>query len=179
MAKNIGIIVCLVVMIIDIVAGVLGIEAEAAQNKARHMQVWIFECREPIHAAFRLGLAAAILLAVSHFIAIIMGGCTCIWSKQQFDKASPNKQLAVASLIFSWIIFVVSFSMMLVGAFQNSRSEKKCTILHRRLLFIGGILCFIHGMFAVAYYVSASAANKEAMKLPTQHTNQHVQSSSA
>ncbi|KAH7856482.1 hypothetical protein Vadar_001842 [Vaccinium darrowii] len=33
MVKNMGIIVCLLIMVMDIAAGILGIEAEMAQNK--------------------------------------------------------------------------------------------------------------------------------------------------
>ena len=33
MARNIGLLVCLLVMVMDVVAGILGIEAELAQNK--------------------------------------------------------------------------------------------------------------------------------------------------
>lgn len=33
MAKNIGVLICLLIMALDIVAGILGIEAEIAQNK--------------------------------------------------------------------------------------------------------------------------------------------------
>jgi hypothetical protein len=33
MARNFGPLICLVVMVMDVVAGILGIEAEVAQNK--------------------------------------------------------------------------------------------------------------------------------------------------
>ena len=33
MAKAVGVLVCLLIVVIDIVAGILGIEAEIAQNK--------------------------------------------------------------------------------------------------------------------------------------------------
>ena len=33
MARNYGFLVCLLIMILDIIAGILGIEAEIAQNK--------------------------------------------------------------------------------------------------------------------------------------------------
>ncbi|KAL6992700.1 Protein DESIGUAL 2 [Sarracenia purpurea var. burkii] len=94
MSRSIGLIVCLLIMIMDIVAGILGIEAEAAQNKVKHVRVWIFECREPSHRAFKLGLAAAVLLALAHAISNLLGGCICIWSKDELGRASANKQLA-------------------------------------------------------------------------------------
>jgi len=35
MAKNYGFLICILVMVMDIVAGILGIQAEIAQNKVR------------------------------------------------------------------------------------------------------------------------------------------------
>ncbi|GAV74991.1 DUF1218 domain-containing protein [Cephalotus follicularis] len=167
MAKNVGFLVCLLIMVMDIVAGILGIEAEMAQNKVKHLRVWIFECRDPSYQAFKLGLASALLLALAHAIANLLGGCICIWSRKEYVESSANKQLAVASLIFSWIILAVAFSMLIMGTLTNSRSRKYCGISHHRLFSIGGILCFIHGLFAVAYYVSATASIREEKNRPS------------
>ncbi|XP_021894594.1 uncharacterized protein LOC110812197 [Carica papaya] len=160
MAKNAGFLICLLIMAIDVSAGILGIEAEIAQNKVKHLKMWIFECRDPNYQAYKLGLAAVILLALAHVMANLLGGCICIWSKEEFVKASPNKQLAIASLISSWIIVVVGVSMLTIGTLANAKSRKSCGIAHHRILSIGGILCFIHGLFSIAYYVSAKEAAK-------------------
>jgi hypothetical protein len=72
------------------------------------MKVWIFECRDPSYKAYKLGVAAAVLLALAHTIANVLGGCVCVWSKDAYTKASANKQLAIASLIFSWWVFCIS-----------------------------------------------------------------------
>lgn len=72
--------------------------------QVKHLKVWIFECRDPSYQAFKLGVAAAVLLAVAHAVGNLLGGCICIWSKEDLDTATANKQLAVASLIFSWYI---------------------------------------------------------------------------
>ncbi|KAG9135008.1 hypothetical protein Leryth_023436 [Lithospermum erythrorhizon] len=48
MAKNVVLLVCFVIMILDVIAGVLGIEAEIAQNKVEELRLWILECRDPI-----------------------------------------------------------------------------------------------------------------------------------
>ncbi|XVF87639.1 hypothetical protein PTKIN_Ptkin18bG0136400 [Pterospermum kingtungense] len=161
MALNIGFLVCLLIMAMDITAGVLGIEAEIAENKVKHLRLWIFECRDPTFKAFKLGLAAAVLLGLAHVIGNLLGGCICIWTKEDLDRASANKLLAVASLIFSWIALAVGFSMLIIGTLSNSKSRKICGISHYRLFYIGGIICFIHGLFTVAYYVSATAAARE------------------
>jgi hypothetical protein len=71
-------------------------------KQEKPMKVWIFECRYPSHQAFQLGLAAVILLSLAHIIANLLGGCVCVWSKDQYRSATANRQLAVAFLIFSW-----------------------------------------------------------------------------
>lgn len=131
MAKYIGFLVCLLIMIMDIIAGILGIQAEIAQNKVffvqeklvetlfalllrnnsshlqvNHLRAWIFECRDPSYQAFKLGMAAVVLLIMAHVIANLLGGCIFIRSREELDQASPNKQLAAASLILSWYLIL-------------------------------------------------------------------------
>ncbi|CAN1319101.1 Protein DESIGUAL 2, partial [Linum perenne] len=160
-SKNVGVAICLLIMAMDVTAGILGIEADIAQNKVKHLKVWIFECRDPSLKAFKLGIAAAVLLTFAHVIANLLGGCICMSSKEEFQRSSPNRQLAVASLVFSWIALVVGFSMLIIGIMANSKSRKSCGLSHNRVLSVGGILCFIHGLFTIAYFVSANAAAKE------------------
>ncbi|CAL0309469.1 unnamed protein product [Lupinus luteus] len=161
MAKNYGFLICILVMVMDIVAGILGIQAEIAQNKVKHVKMLIFECRDPSHKAFEMGLSAAILLVLAHTIANLLGGCICVWSTQQYHNATANRQLTVIFLIFSWIAFGVAFSLLIIGTLANSKSRESCGILNHHLLSIGGIMCFIHGLFTVPYYVSATATRRE------------------
>jgi len=49
-----------------------------------------------------LGLAAAVLLALAHVIVNLVGGFSCLCAQQGADKASPNRQLSMASLILTW-----------------------------------------------------------------------------
>lgn len=215
------------------------------------MRLWIFECREPSEDAFKLGLAAAALLAFAHILSNLLGGCMCICSQEDFQKASPNRQLSVVCLVFSWyiylplfeflqkisfgycliiqdfdskwfkthtlmasnlfqkvwvnsnlvwvwiigmilcivsnflshwlwarkiifdldffnflewlirIILAVGFSMLVIGTLSNHKSRTSCGFSHHHFLSIGGILCFVHALFCVAYYVSATAALNE------------------
>ncbi|KAK7246647.1 hypothetical protein RIF29_41517 [Crotalaria pallida] len=164
MAKNYGFLVCILVMVMDIVAGILGIQAEIAQNQVKHRKMWIFECRDPSYKAFQLGLAAAILLTFAHAIASLLGGCVCVWSREQYRSATANRKLTVIFLIFSWILFGVAFSLLIIGTLANSKSRETCGILNHHLLSIGGIMCFIHGLFTVPYYVSATATRREEKK---------------
>ncbi|KAJ6767243.1 hypothetical protein OIU79_023078 [Salix purpurea] len=92
MAKNYGILVCLIIMALDVVAGILGIEAEIAQNKVKHLRMLIFECRDPSYQAFKLGLAAILFLPLAHVIANLLGGCACLWSTEDFGKASRHQE---------------------------------------------------------------------------------------
>ncbi|KAG5033339.1 hypothetical protein JHK85_017321 [Glycine max] len=117
----------------DVAAGILGFEAEIAQNKVKHLRLWIFECREPGHQTFMLGLGAAVLLGLAHAITNLLGGCNCISSQQEFEKASSRTM-------------------------SNNRSDDSCGFSHHHFLSIGGICCFVHGLFCIAYYVSATAS---------------------
>ncbi|TQD89996.1 hypothetical protein C1H46_024480 [Malus baccata] len=143
-----GFLICLLIVVMDIVAGILGIEAELEQNK----------CREPSCEAFKLGLAAAGLLVLAHVVANLLGGCNCICSQDELQKAPPNKQLSMACLVFTWIILAVGLSMLVIGTWSNHKSRASCGFTHHHFLSIGGILCFVHGLFCVAYYVSATAS---------------------
>ncbi|CAL9015282.1 unnamed protein product [Prunus brigantina] len=172
MVKNITPLVCLSILLMDVVAGILGIQAEIAQNKVKNLKVWIFECRDPSYQAFKLGLAAAVLLAAAHIIGNFLGRCICIWSREDYTKATANRQLSAASLLLSWIALAVGFSLLMAGAFSNSKSRKSCGLSHHRILSIGGILCFFHGLFMIAYYVSAKATIRE------QNRSQHRQNPS-
>ncbi|KAG6778647.1 hypothetical protein POTOM_014985 [Populus tomentosa] len=172
MAKNFGILVSLLIIALDVVAGILGIEADMAQNKVKHLKMWVFECRDPSYQAFKLGLAAILFLPLAHIIANLLGGCTCMWSKEDFRKASSTRKLAVASLFFSWILLAIGFTMLIIGTMANSKSRKSCGLSYHHILSIGGILCFIHGIFAVAYYVSATASARDHPRRPTPANSQ-------
>ncbi|KAL5700223.1 Protein DESIGUAL 2 [Ranunculus cassubicifolius] len=156
MSRAIGGFGCLLVLALDVAAGVLGIQAEIAQNKEKHMRLLIFECKEPSHEAFMLGVAAASLLALAHVIANLLGAYVC-FSKGDYEKSSASKQISTACFILSWIVVAVGFSVLIVGTMSNSKSRASCGITHHRYLSTGGILCFVHGLFCVSYYISASA----------------------
>ncbi|RDX77649.1 hypothetical protein CR513_42189 [Mucuna pruriens] len=158
MNRGAGIFLCLLLVIMDITAGILGIEAEIAQSKVKHLRLWIFECKDPSHKAFMLGLGAATLLALAHVIVNLVGGFNCLCSQQDLDKASPNRQLSMACLILTWVVLAVGLSMLVIGTSSNNKSRGSCGFTHHHLLSIGGILCFVHGLFSVVYYVSATAS---------------------
>ncbi|OWM79845.1 uncharacterized protein LOC116202746 [Punica granatum] len=159
MAKAVGIFLCIVIIALDVGAGILGLEAEVEQNKVKHLRVWIFECKEPSQDAFKLGVGAAGLLVIAHVLANLVGGCDCVCSQDELQKAPPNRQLTIACLFFTWIILAVGLSMLVIGTLANHKSRASCGITHHHFLSIGGILCFVHGLFSVAYYISATAGS--------------------
>ncbi|KAF8043195.1 hypothetical protein BT93_A1515 [Corymbia citriodora subsp. variegata] len=158
MVKAGGIFVCILIIALDIAAGILGLEAEVEENKEKHLRLWIFECKEPSPEAFKLGLGAAAFLSLAHILANLLGGCyNCICNQDELQKATPNRQLTMACLLFTWIILAVGLSMLVIGTLANHKSRASCGFSHHHFLSIGGILCFAHGLFSVAYYVSATA----------------------
>ncbi|GFP93778.1 hypothetical protein PHJA_001522200 [Phtheirospermum japonicum] len=154
--KFIGIFACFLIVALDVIAGILGIKAEAAQNQEKHLKLSIFECKVPSHDAFVLGIAAATLLGVAHVLANLVGGCN-VCSQDDLQKASPSKKLSVACLVFAWIILAVGLSLLVTGTMSNKKSRASCGFTHHHFLSTGGILCMVHALFSVAYYVTSTA----------------------
>lgn len=149
--------VCLVILILDVAAGICGIEAEKAQNKEKHLRMWPFECRQPSHDAYLLGLAAATLIAITQLAVTLLGGGKCLCSRNEtYKSSSHNRQLAIVCFIFTWIALAVGISLLIIGALGNDKSRSSCGFTHHHTLFIGGILCFVHGFFCIAFYASVS-----------------------
>ncbi|XP_023542772.1 uncharacterized protein LOC111802580 [Cucurbita pepo subsp. pepo] len=164
MAQNYGFLVCILVMVMDAVAGLLAIRAEKAQNqvKLQSESLWVYECsRKPRDDAFSQGLAATILLGLAHAIAKVLGGCIWIRNMQHFQQSNANRRLGLLFMILSWITLAIGFSMLVAGTVDNSKRKNSCEISSHGLFLIGGIVCFIHGLCTVAYYVSATAAYRE------------------
>ncbi|KAE8774061.1 hypothetical protein D1007_53629 [Hordeum vulgare] len=165
MARVEAVVVCLLIVAMDVAAGVLGIHAEKAQSQGRHLKILFIECRQPVPQAYKLGVAAAAVLAASHAIANIVGGCYCTWpccSCGQARRSSPNRQMASFALVLTWMVLLVGLALLILGALPNSKkSMAECGLVRHRFLSIGGILCFVHAVFCLVYYVSANAAARE------------------
>ncbi|GAA0141861.1 hypothetical protein LIER_02909 [Lithospermum erythrorhizon] len=67
--------------------------------------------------------------------------------KEHDDMSSTNQILSNLSYHPLWVGVLQTMS--------NSSSRKESCMIPR-LLPIGGIMCFIHGLMAVAYYISAT-----------------------
>ncbi|RWW84093.1 hypothetical protein BHE74_00007314 [Ensete ventricosum] len=151
MARVEGATICLLIVAMDVVAGVLGIKAEEAESK--------------------LGLAATALLALSHAFANVLGGCPSNGRSRStpFMVSIPlifhrKADRACTSLMFInliRIVVIVGLTMLIMGAVSNSESRATCGLAHPRFLFLGGIICFVHALFCIVYYVSSIASWKE------------------
>ncbi|CAN8294212.1 unnamed protein product [Cochlearia groenlandica] len=166
MESELGFLISVMIICADISAGVLGIEAEIAQSKQQqhqqHSRTSHHGCRRtPSSGAFAEGIAALVLIGIVHTTANVLGGCTYIPSKRDFNRATANKILAVAFLLLSWIFFGVSYSTLMIGTLANSGSNRFCSLPSRWFFLIGGIFGLGHGLVTSAYYVSATAAKKE------------------
>ena len=87
--------------------------------------MWIFECKDPSYQAFKLGLAAIILLLLAHVIAHLLGGCVCVRSKAEFSNSTPNQQLAIGSLILTWYVLHAKPYTIPCTPSNNSISQKQ------------------------------------------------------
>ncbi|KAL6314074.1 hypothetical protein AAG906_011809 [Vitis piasezkii] len=149
--------VCFSVLVMDAAAGILGIEAQLALNKVKHRRMWVYECKGS-YEAFKLGLLASVLLALAHLVANVLGGCMCIFLADQLDKSRTNRHLSFAFLIFSWITMAIGFPTLIIGMLENYKTTSSCAILHHPFLSTGGILCFIHSLFCLGFYISVITA---------------------
>jgi hypothetical protein len=152
-----GVFICILVVALDVAAGILGIHAYMAQNQVKHVHLFLFQCSEPSHDAFKLGVAAAAILLIAHLIANIAGGCICYGSKAELRSSPVNRQIAGISLMLSWIILGIAFTLLILGAMSNNHSRDYCSVSRHKFLWMGGVLCFVHGAIIAAYYIAATA----------------------
>uniref|UniRef100_A0A7N0VJR6 Uncharacterized protein n=1 Tax=Kalanchoe fedtschenkoi TaxID=63787 RepID=A0A7N0VJR6_KALFE len=92
------------------------------------------------------------------------GGCLCICSEEELRRASTSRQLSVACLVFSWIIVGAGLGALAIGTMSNNKSRTSCGFTHHHFLSIGGVLCIVHALFSVSYYVTNTATLDEQEK---------------
>ncbi|XP_052177614.1 protein VASCULATURE COMPLEXITY AND CONNECTIVITY-like [Diospyros lotus] len=126
----------------------------------KHMRLWLFECKEPSHEAFTLGLAAAALLVLAHVLASLIGGCS-FCTQEDIQKASPSRQCSLLCLLLTWVVLGVGLGLLVIGTLSNNKSRASCGLTHHHYLSLGGSLCFVHAGFSVGYYVIATASPTE------------------
>ncbi|KAL0000977.1 hypothetical protein SO802_014758 [Lithocarpus litseifolius] len=159
MAKIGVLIVCLVLVAMDVVAGILSMEAESAKNKVITLKrLRTFECMESRREAFKLGLASAVLLSLAHVTSILLSGCICTSSMEELERSSANRKIWFACLVCSWYVIIVAIGLptLIMGILEDFTSRGSCQLLHLHFQSIGGLSCFIHGLLCVALYLSAT-----------------------
>jgi hypothetical protein len=72
--------------------------------QGRHLRILFVECRQPVYRAYELGVAAAAVLAASHAIANVAGGCACACSGDKLRRPSPNRHMASFALVLTWYV---------------------------------------------------------------------------
>ncbi|KAL6856887.1 hypothetical protein ACP4OV_018269 [Aristida adscensionis] len=153
--------IVLVILALDIAAGMLAFKAQAADNKAEKVVIFFIRYREPDHHAYQLGLAGAGLLLLAHAIStcFILGGFSWLYYYPGPQVAPLWASFSRAFAATSWIIFVVAMSLLLLAA---EASTKTWRFVHINAAALGGYLCFIHGLVIVLHHVTATAASARA-----------------
>ena len=86
------------------------------------MKLRTIECKESNRDAFKLGLAAAVLLALAHVTSNLLSGCICTSFMEELERSSStNRKIWFACLIFSWYLCVFQFSSLLTVYSSESR----------------------------------------------------------
>ncbi|CAH2057411.1 unnamed protein product [Thlaspi arvense] len=125
--------------------------------QVKHVRLFLFECKDPSHEAFRLGVAAAILLSLAHVFANLLGGCS-VCTHEEIQKAPPSRQCSLACLFLTWVTLAIGLTLLDAGTMSNSKSRASCRLTHHLYLSLGGILCFVHAGISVGYFVTSTAA---------------------
>ncbi|PKI65683.1 hypothetical protein CRG98_013978 [Punica granatum] len=169
--RIVRVLVCALIVAMDVAAGILAIEAQVAQTKAIKAQAEgrgsRSGCKELPSScssrAFKLALAAAVLLALAHVTSNLLGGCTCVCSSmEELERSSSNRKFWFACLVSSWIIAAIGLPMVITGMLENSRSRSDggggcCRISSHQQHFLstGGVLCFVHALLSLSFYCSS------------------------
>ncbi|KAG7653152.1 hypothetical protein ISN44_As01g004500 [Arabidopsis suecica] len=153
------IIVCIVLTVgFDIVAGFVGLQAEAAQQDVKDNKL---ECQAPSKTAFVLGIIAVSCLAAAHLSANVIG-CSISNLFQALGALPKNKittYFNMTCLCISWIVGIAGALILAVGIWSNRESRSECVFTNKVHVFsIGGKVCFLHAIVSVIYYISSIVA---------------------
>jgi Protein of unknown function (DUF1218) len=100
--------------------------------------------------------------------------CYCLYQyhQPQFYLNQESGETITSICYATRIALVIGFTLLLAGALANAKTKATCGFAHRHFLSVGGILCFVHGIVSVAYYVNATASAWEG-PYPTVHREVH------
>eukprot|EP00252_Welwitschia_mirabilis_P016668 TRINITY_DN3689_c0_g1_i1.p1 TRINITY_DN3689_c0_g1~~TRINITY_DN3689_c0_g1_i1.p1 ORF type:complete len:147 (-),score=3.19 TRINITY_DN3689_c0_g1_i1:25-465(-) len=126
--------------------------------QVRHVEFLFIECRRPSHEAYALGIAAASLLLLAHVIANVAGGCICFGSREQFEQSPTTRQVAGICLVLMWLVLAIAFTLLVLGAMYNEDQRNlSCSLSRHKFLWIGALLCFVHGAVSAAFYAASTS----------------------
>ncbi|KAG7595917.1 hypothetical protein ISN44_As06g004440 [Arabidopsis suecica] len=152
------IIVCIVLTVgLDIVAGFVGLQAQAAQQYVKHDKL---ECKAPSKTAFVLGIIAVSCLATAHVSANVIG-CSISNLFQALGALPKNKittYFNMACLFLIWVVGIFGALILANGIWSNTESRIRCRFTNNHVFSIGGKVCFLHGIVSGIYYISSIVA---------------------
>ncbi|CAG7909183.1 hypothetical protein BRARA_J00351 [Brassica rapa] len=157
---SVTIVVCIFLIVgLDVIAGLVAIQAEVAQEEVKHMKVWLLECKAPSQKAFVLGIIALACLAAAHIFAVMIG---CSLSNIFKVLAVPKMcaYINIACLSLTWIVATAGAGILTMGIWTNRESRSKCGFTNKHLLSFGGKVCFLHAIISVVLYLTNIISKK-------------------
>ncbi|KAL6856874.1 hypothetical protein ACP4OV_018256 [Aristida adscensionis] len=143
-------------LILNGAAGIVALQAQAAENKAKFTVFMYIRCKHPVHEAYKLGVTAVVLLVLAHTAISLLAGC-CSWVYYTQEYGSVWKYICKLTALSLWITFFIAFLLLLVATESNTKSNTSCGFIHHNLFTLGGYICFVHGVITIVYYLMATA----------------------
>ncbi|KAH0876666.1 hypothetical protein HID58_064060 [Brassica napus] len=121
----------------DVIAGLVAIQAEGAQEEVKHMKVWLLECKAPSQKAFVLGIIALVCLAAAHIFAVMIG-CSISNIVKVLAVPKISAYINMACLSLTWIVAIAGAGILTMGIWTNRESRSKCGFTNKHFLSFGG-----------------------------------------
>lgn len=170
--------ISLTVGILGLVAVLLGIIAEVKRVKVGDLLISDSGiCLYPTSPSMALGIVAGLVLLVAEVIANAAPGCVCCCGG--LYRSSCKKAIAITCLVFSWITFIVAFSLLMAGAGQSGRhitttdssGNYFCSYVKPGIFAGGAVVAIPTVICAIVYYLLTSQVEKPLKGGPTRNQN--------
>ncbi|VAH07757.1 unnamed protein product [Triticum turgidum subsp. durum] len=170
------IIVCSVVGSLGVLSAILGFSAEGTKLTVSDLYVDGGVCLYPQNPALGLGVCAAIFLIVAQIAFAVVGGC-CGCCRSRAIPSESNRIIGVVCAVFSWIMAIIAFSLLVTGAAWNTTGTRDpspfglCYVLKDGIFAGGAVLTLVATALGLTSYVMlrgqpATAAPKEGEQMP-------------
>ncbi|KAJ0966075.1 hypothetical protein J5N97_027213 [Dioscorea zingiberensis] len=137
-----SLLVCLSIVIVDLVAGILAIAAQAAQDKDKN------HCNPTAPTlAYKLSISGQVLMAVALLIAEEFTTQPRLHPNSDSARTPTHIKVASITRYLAWGLFIFG-AVMICSATWTSYSKYKlpCSFSEHHLLIVGGVVCFIHAV---------------------------------